>query len=1207
MATSTTIQTTSPLYLHPSDGTNSITVEKLEGIGNYRSWKRSMEISLASKRKLGFVTGLVKRDEADKIKQDAWDTCNNMVISWILANVKEPVKKSIMFVNEACQMWRLLEQRFTVTNGTRKYRLNKHLYETRQQGRSVVEYYTNMKGVWEELDELNSIPPITNMNEEIRAFVDALKKQEDENRLFQFLNGIDECYNLQRSQMLMMMSLPTVEVACSMLQQEEMQKEVLGNVKEESETLAMFSKSSEVPVCTACGKTGHIKDKCWTVVGYPSTHPRSQYDSRGKGRGTTGFRGGRAGRWNQGGRFNRGGGRQFAGYASNKGDASTSGGNNLSTGMITPQQLEQLMKLLPTPSNTENNDDYDEEMDITYSGMACCFQAEMIPDAWIIDSGASNHMTGNGKFLSEGSSAKNQPRIRLPTGETSAIAHFGTVELKNGITLKKVLHVPAFKHNLLSVQKLTQDGGYTVNFHPQYCVIQESATGSIRAVGKSVDGLSWYQSYMKCFGCFVMASNVNTNCDKLSPRGIPCVFLGYPQTQKGYKLLDLKSNKLFVSRNVQFYETIFPYKIFHKTTQQESHSFLDPTLSLPDPCDDDCHIEDTTEHTHSDPLMADQTEEQETTNIPLTQPHPAVPVPVRRSERSHKTPHWLSDYHVSNLAYPEKIHKVTNTAVTSSFTCLMAQTLDLTEPRSFKEAVTKKEWVKAMNEELEALEMNNTWEITELPPGKTPIGCKWLHRIKYCPDGSVDRYKSRLVVLGNKQKYGEDYAETFAPVAKMATVRSLLAVASVCEWHVHQMDVKNAFLHGELQENVYMKMPPGYTKPGDRIQVVSEGESLTNLTKPTHVCKLTKSLYGLKQAPRQWFSKLCSALKDHGFQQSKCDYSLFTKITQGRLTTILIYVDDLLLTGTDIQDIEDVKQFLSALFHMKDMGELKYFLGIEVDRSNQGMFLSQRKYIQDLLKEYNLLHCRPLKLPMDSHLKLTTDAGEALSSAEPYQKLIGKLIYLTITRPDIAYTVHVLSQFMHQPTSVHYQAAIRVLRYLAGSKEQGILLASQTNAQLTAFCDSDWAGCPVTRRSTSGFCVLLGSSPISWKAKRQSVVARSSAEAEYRSMALTVCEVMWLRQLLKDLGINHSSGTPICCDNQAALAIAANPVHHEKTKHVDIDCHFIRDKAVEGVISPTYVSSANQLADIFTKCLPVTQHQTLLHKMGVQNGSSLSS
>ncbi|XP_056695762.1 uncharacterized mitochondrial protein AtMg00810-like [Spinacia oleracea] len=314
------------------------------------------------------------------------------------------------------------------------------------------------------------------------------------------------------------------------------------------------------------------------------------------------------------------------------------------------------------------------------------------------------------------------------------------------------------------------------------------------------------------------------------------------------------------------------------------------------------------------------------------------------------------------------------------------------------------------------------------------------------------------------------------------------------------MDVKNEFLHGDLQENVYMTMPQGSTGIGSRIHVHKEGEEYP---KPTSgkVCKLRKSLYGLKQAPRQWFAKLSTALKNNHFPQSKADYSLFTKQEGVNFTAILVYVDDLVITGNNMVSISAAKTFLSSQFHMKDLGELRYFLGLEVDRPKEGIFLSQKKYTLDLLAEYGLTGCKPLKLPMDSHLKLTPDSGDVLENPEQFQKLVGKLIYLTITRPDISFTVHILSKFMHKPTTVHLQAAKRVLRYLAGSTDQGILLANTSAAKLTAYCDSDWAGCPSTRRSTSGFCILLGNSPISWKSKRQSVVARSSAEAEYRSMA----------------------------------------------------------------------------------------------------------
>lgn len=522
------------------------------------------------------------------------------------------------------------------------------------------------------------------------------------------------------------------------------------------------------------------------------------------------------------------------------------------------------------------------------------------------------------------------------------------------------------------------------------------------------------------------------------------------------------------------------------------------------------------------------------------------------------------------------------------------------DPKHFREAAQHSNWLQAMNEELDALESNGTWEITDLPTGKTAIGCKWVYTTKYDPQRNCSRYKARLVILGNRQRYGIDYDQTFAPVAKLTTVRSLLAVAAIKGWFTHQMDVKNAFLHGELEDVVYMQFPPGYEGAGFRFNTALQGE-YTDLSKlQNKVCRLLKTLYGLKQSPRLWFGKLSTALKADGFIQSKADSTLFTKQNGDRFTAVLAYVDDLLITGNSMEAINETKSLLSSHFKMKDMGELRYFLGIEVDRSDQGIFLSQKKYITDILEEYKMTQCKPLKLPMDTHVKLISTTGEPLKHPEEYQKLVGKLIYLTITRPDIAFTVHVLSQFMHSPTSAHFQAAKRVLRYLAGSREQGILLASSSAAELQAYCDSDWAGCPNTRRSTTGFCLVLGQSPIAWKSKKQSVVARSTAEAEYRSLAMTVCEVLWVKQLLKDLGLTQLGSTTIFCDNKSALAIAANPVHHEKTKHVEIDCHFIRDKVTEEEIKPTYIPTTNQVADVFTKVLTVGQHQILLNKLGVR-------
>ncbi|XP_056687654.1 uncharacterized protein [Spinacia oleracea] len=459
----TTIETTSPLYLHPSDGSNSINIEKLQGSSNYRSWRRSLEISLGAKRKLGFVTGAVKRDSSDAVKQDHWDTCNNM-----------------------------LEQRCTVSNGSRKYKICKDIYETKQQGKLVSEYYTEMRALWEELEALNIYPPITTMTPEINAFISALNQQQEEQKLFQFLNGLDDGYSAQRSQLLMMTPLPTVDSACSCLQQEESQRDIHRPGKEESDAVAMYSKSNDT-VCSQCAKPGHTKETCWFVVGYPSWHPLGKKDSRGKGKDNNkhqgkdypktphnNFKGGK--KWNKG----KGGNRNK--MAANAHTHSEGGSSSVGS-TLTTQQLEQLLKLLPIPSKAGPGSDTEDEMDTSFAGMVSCYYADATCQEWIIDTGASHHMTGNLNVMLNPERCEDNPQINLPTGQTSDISHTGSVKLHNYLELKNVLCVPAFKHNLLSVKKLAQDGKCKVIFHSDHCMIQDQLTSKVIVVGTVVNGL----------------------------------------------------------------------------------------------------------------------------------------------------------------------------------------------------------------------------------------------------------------------------------------------------------------------------------------------------------------------------------------------------------------------------------------------------------------------------------------------------------------------------------------------------------------------------------------------------------------------------------------------------------------------------------------------------------------------------------------------
>ncbi|KAJ9556748.1 hypothetical protein OSB04_011362 [Centaurea solstitialis] len=367
-----------------------------------------------------------------------------------------------------------------------------------------------------------------------------------------------------------------------------------------------------------------------------------------------------------------------------------------------------------------------------------------------------------------------------------------------------------------------------------------------------------------------------------------------------------------------------------------------------------------------------------------------------------------------------------------------------------------------------------------------------IFKIKTKSDGSIDRYKARLVAKGFNQEYGIDYEETFDPVARITSVRSLLAIAATKRWPLFQMDVKNAFLNGDLSEEVYMIPPPGVSLPTG------------------HVCRLRKALYGLKQAPRAWFEKFSTTVISLGFSASDYDSGLFTRITI-------------------------LKKSLSANFEMKDLGTLHYFLGLEVLSDSAGTYLCQAKYTSDLISRAGITNNKVASTPLEPHLHLTPNVGPPLKDPTLYRQLVGSLVYLTVTQPDIVYAVHTVSQFMSAPCSDHYAAVLRILRYLKGTMFHGLYFSSTSSLTLRGFSDADWDSDMTDRRSTTEFCFFLGDSLISWRSKKQSLTARSSTEAEYRALADTSQYLIWLRWLLSDMGAPQLSPTLLWCDNNSAI------------------------------------------------------------------------
>ncbi|GAA0161719.1 transmembrane signal receptor [Lithospermum erythrorhizon] len=534
-------------------------------------------------------------------------------------------------------------------------------------------------------------------------------------------------------------------------------------------------------------------------------------------------------------------------------------------------------------------------------------------------------------------------------------------------------------------------------------------------------------------------------------------------------------------RDVKFLEVVFPYRdrsstymstLFdHQTSKPcmpidhyntyETNPDVAPSSSPSDPPNPQVLSEDMSINESSIPTS---TSTSSNAHLPL----------VRQSNRVKKFPVKSNDYIVSSYSSSSDSH-----IFTDSHMLFIANMSTIQEPHTYKQTCVNHEWIKAM--------------------------------------------QTKLMAKGYNQVEGIDYYDSFSPVTKTVIVRFILALVASMKWFLHQLDVNNVFLHGCLDEEVYMVPPEGYDQ-------VKSGQ----------VCRFKRSLYGLKQASRQWNNEFTSTLKAYGFVQSCSDNCMFVMSSNTCFMVLIVYADDIIIAGDLEEAIKAVKQHLHKKFTIKDLGLPKYFFGIEI-------FLSQRKYVLDIVKDMQL---------QDAH--------------------------------KVATPLQVDCKFMQHPIVNHWHTAIHVVKYLNGTPNHGLFYSSSAAIQLQGFCDADWARCKVTRKSITGYCVLLGTSLISWKSKKQNIVSKSSTEAEYRSLAFATYELKWLSYLFQDLDIPISEPIPLRCDNHTTFHIVENSVFHERTKHIEIDCHVVKDHFKVGFINPSHVSSKEQLADVFKKALSVT-------------------
>ncbi|RVW91359.1 Retrovirus-related Pol polyprotein from transposon RE1 [Vitis vinifera] len=846
---------------------------------------------------------------------------------------------------------------------------------------------------------------------------------------------------------------------------------------------------------------------------------------------------------------------------------------------------------------------------------ACSIQ-DFNDSEWFPDSGAASHMTSDTKGVDQPAVYSGNERVMVGNGQSLAISHTGSISSlvpSSPLLLSNVLVVPGIKKNLISISQLTKDNNCCVTFsssglpyrigsqewywesedvkmcdggteftnnkfrsHLHSCGINlrlacpytpsqngiaerkhrhVTETGLTLMFHARVPLSSWVKAFstaiflinrlpspslagktpyellfgkqpdysmLRTFGCLCFPYLRDYSPNKLSPKSTPCVFLGYNTLHKGFRCLDRKTHRVYVSRHVQFYEHTFPYNgdsvqnlpsnidYIHFSESQEcvsSSSNVSTSDSLPSPsfsnslclpCNDIPHLSSTSSPGPQVPLDEDSLLDSVVTDS-------TTPSLVSSSPRVTTSSHSMITRGKTGIFKPRLYHAMNISSSSQLFQALLA----LKEPQGFTSAAKHPEWLSAMDDEIHALKKNDTWVLVPRPQHHNVVGCRWIFKTKLHSDGSIERHKACLVAQGFSQVHGLDFGDTFSPVVCPATVRIILSLAVTSGWRLHQLDVKNAFLHGFLNE--------------------------------------------------------------------EADFSLFVYHSSLGTVYLLLYVDDMIITGSTPSLVHTFITRLSNEFSMKDLGDLHYFLGVEVQANEKGLFLSQTKYALDLLQRASMIDAKPISTPFVVGQHLSAE-GTLFSDPTLFRSLAGALQYLTITRPDLSFS------------TAHH----------------GLQLHKQSTHDLLGYSDVDWAGCPDTRRSTTGYAIFFGANLISWSSKKQSTVSRSSAEAEYRSLVVATADIAWIIQLLRDLHVTLSVPPKILCDNQSAIFMAVNPVTHPRSKHIAIDYHFVRELVDKGTLKIDFVPSHLQLADSLTKGVTKPQFYLFRSKLSVLPSTTLT-
>jgi hypothetical protein len=687
----------------------------------------------------------------------------------------------------------------------------------------------------------------------------------------------------------------------------------------------------------------------------------------------------------------------------------------------------------------------------------------------------------------------------------------------------------------------------------------------------------------------------NPNIGKLDPKTVSCHFIGYPEKSKGFRFYCSDRYTKFVETR---HAVILEDEMMRGSMVAREIVLEEKRVCVPNPMIQEPFFElpvlvaptvpDTVVPTPvvSSPVVTINNDEE-----------PVLQEPIQTDATDEGEQQQPQTEDVPNVEAPRRSQRVRRSAIPNDYEVYNTEDFQMEgDPTSFEEAMrsdNSSKWLEAMEDEIKSMSTNKVWDLEPIPKGAKTVGCKWVYKTKRDSQGNIERFKARLVAKGFTQREGIDYNETFSPVSCKDSFRIIMALVAHYDLELHQMDVKTAFLNGDLEENVYMAQPKGF---------VVEGKERMG-------CRLKKSIYGLKQASRQWYLKFDRTIKNFGFKENIEDNCVYTKFKNGRYIFLILYVDDILLASSDVSLLLETKKFLSSKFDMKDLGEASFVLGIEIHRDrNKGVLgLSQKAYIEKVLKKFSMHKCSASPAPMvkgDRYGDFQCPRNQYeldQMKVVPYASAVGSLQYAQVcTRPDLAFVTGLLGRFQSNPGIEHWKLVKKVLRYLQGTKGLMLTYRKSDSLQIVGYSDSDYAG--DDRKSTSGYVFTLAGGAISWKSSKQTVTTSSTMYAEFVACYEATGQVNWLKKFIPGLNVVDSIHKPLklYCDNDPAVQYAHNNRSSGAAKHIDIKYYVVKDKVRDQIISLEHISTEKMLADPLTKGLPPNVFREHVAGMGLR-------